>query len=170
MPTAPALNEQELAGTTRTPTQRPRSVTVAFVLWLVLGGFLLLAAALALAIDSRTLEDAMRPVLEQQEGRPPTGEEIRQAAEGFRIFNVVYNVVLGGLIVGFAFFMRAGKNWSRIALSAIGGLIVALSLLGGGANLPLLLIELVVIVTAVIMMFRPDTRSYFAAGGAPVRT
>ncbi len=93
-------------------------------------------------------------------------------------------LALAAVIVIGAFLMRAGRNWARILTGIAGSVLGVLLLLvivsfasllpllgrlpGETAglvivNIGLLVVELAMIVTAIVLMFRPEANSYFAA-------
>lgn len=90
---------------------------------------------------------------------------------------VVIGLVLLALVVATVFQMRKGRNWARIVLAVLGGL-SALSLLLGFANAGSLLglgglgvlsvlisvVQLVLLLGAILLMFRGGANAYFAAG------
>ncbi|MGH3569018.1 MAG: hypothetical protein ACRDRH_23945 [Pseudonocardia sp.] len=72
--------------------------------------------------------------------------------------------------------MRAGRNWARITIAVLGGLAILSAVLnlitygsgfgvsGGVYSIVLLLIslaQLVLLGTAMVLMFRPNVNSYF---------
>ena len=165
MPAAPALNEQDLAPVAAGP--RPRSVSTAFILWMVLAVILVASLILVLAASDDSLRDAAKQALDRQGKKTPSEQEINDTISLIRTFGIVFNLVFVALIVGFAFLMRGGKNWARISVTVVGGILVVLGLFGGGINVVFVLIELLIIVAAVYFMFRPDTKPFFGAGKAP---
>jgi hypothetical protein len=164
MPTAPSLNEQELAPVVA--ADRPRSVNVAFIMWLVVGVILLVSVALVLAVSDESLKDAARTTLDRQGKKNPTPQELDDAVSLIRTFGVVFNLVFAALVLGFAFFMRAGRNWARISVTVVGGILIVLSLFGGGVNVAFVVLELLIILGAVAFMYRADAKAFFAAGKA----
>ena len=163
MPTAPPLGEPDVAPVA---VERPTSVNTAFILWLVIGLLLLVSLVLFLAVSSADLEDQIRQGLERS-GRTLTDQEIKDGAAGYRVLAIGLNLVFAVLILAFAFVLRAGRNWARITLTALGGIVVILGLFGFGGNFLITLLELVVGAIAVVFMFRKDSNRYFAAGRAP---
>ncbi|MGH3941632.1 MAG: hypothetical protein ACRDTG_23980 [Pseudonocardiaceae bacterium] len=65
----------------------------------------------------------------------------------------------------FAFFMRKGRNWARIVLAVIGGILVLFglpSLVGvSGGQLLLTLVSMLVVLGAIITMFLPGANPWF---------
>jgi hypothetical protein len=161
MPAAPALNEQELAPAVT--VDRPKSVNTAFILWLVLGAILIASVVLVLAVSDDTLRDAARTTLDRQGKKNPSDQELNDAVKLIRTVGVVYNLVFLVLTLVFAYFMRAGRNWARIAVTVVGALQVVLGVLGFGANILIILVELLIVLAAVFFMYRPDAKPYFAS-------
>lgn len=164
MPAAPALNEQELAPVAAGP--RPRSVTTAFILWMVLGVILLASLILVLVASDDSLRDAAKQALDRQNKKNPSEQEIKDTISLIRTFGIVFNLVFLALVAAFAFLMRGGRNWARISVTVVGGILVVLGLFGGGINVLFVVIELLIIVGAVFFMYRPDAKAFFAAGKA----
>jgi hypothetical protein len=166
MPTAPALDEEELGGVA---VERPRTVTIAFVLWLVVAVVLVVGVILLAAVSTADIESAVRKAFEQQ-GRQASDQDIANAAKAIRIFGIALSLVLAAAIVGVGFVMRRGKNWARITLCALGAVVVIVGLLGFGGGLPLIILEFVVGVVAAVFMFRRESGRFFAAHRKGVRS
>jgi hypothetical protein len=75
--------------------------------------------------------------------------------------------IFAGLMLLFAFKMRAGRNWARILLTAytaVGAWSFLSAMASSGPALELMwsLAEVAFGVTAVVYMFRPESTKYFA--------
>jgi len=161
MPAAPSLNEQELG-----PTEvvaRPKSVDMAFILWLVTVAGLLVSLIISLAVSASNLEETIRVGLERQ-NRTMSAEEIKDAAAIYRTLAIVINLVFAVLVAAFAVAMRGGKNWARIWLMVVAALNVVLGVFGFSGSILITLAELVVGGVAVVFMYRGEAKPYFGSG------
>lgn len=163
MPAAPALNEEELAPVAT--GERPRSVRTSLILWLIIVAFMLISVILVLAASDDSLRQVARDILDRQGKKAPSDQEVSDMIKTIRISGAAYNVVFAALILVFAFLMRAGKNWARITVTVVGGLYIILGVLNG-VSLLFLLIELLVMLGAVFLMYRPETKPFFTRGRA----
>jgi hypothetical protein len=161
MPAAPSLNEQELGRTE--VVGRPKSVDMAFILWLVTVVGLLLSLVIYLAVSAASLEETIRVGLERQ-NRTMSAEDIKDAAALYRTLAIVINLVFAVLVAAFAFAMRGGKNWARVTLIVLAGLNVVLGLFGFSGSILITLVELVLAGVAVVFMFRGEAKAYFGSG------
>ncbi|MGI9004232.1 MAG: hypothetical protein ACR2GH_21715 [Pseudonocardia sp.] len=136
------------APTTRTPPASVRLAVILFLTDVVLG---LVNSALTLALP------------DQPQAQLPTGIVIGVLALAILVFYILFIVM-----------MRAGKNWARITLTVlapltvIGGSLVfsdisALLSVGGLglAKVVIAVVELILVVAAVVFMYRPDSNTYF---------
>lgn len=82
------------------------------------------------------------------------------------IVGAVIALVILGLELLFVFKMRAGRNWARILLTVLGvlGILSGLYGLTVGFTLGsvLNLISIVVVIAAIVFMFKPAARAYFS--------
>lgn len=141
---------------------RPDSVNRSFQLWIL---------ALVIGVVSAILgffefEAAREELIDELVA---AGDQIsREQAETLvTVSNYVavgFYLALLGLILGFVFLMRSGKNWARIVLTVVGVISVLLSLLsvaGGGLGSILQLVSAGVVITAIVFMYRRDAAPYF---------
>lgn len=152
----------------------PKEVRTSFLLWLAYLGLGLIGSILAFV----SLESVINSTLAQSGVDPaalPPGT--LAAARTGALVGVVIGLVLLALVVGAVFQMRKGRNWARIVLTVLGGL-SALSLilgffslgttlsLGGLGVLSVLLsvVQFVLLVGAILFMYRGAAQPYFAAG------
>jgi hypothetical protein len=160
MPSAPPIGEEAVAPVA---VERPRSVSTAFLLWLVIGLFLLVSLVLFITVSSASLEDLVSSAANTQ-GQSLSPQEVKDAAAGYRGLGIGINLILTLLVISFAFVMRSGKNWARVTLCVAGGIVVVIGLFGFSASILLTLLDLAAGVIAVVFMFRRDSNRYFAAG------
>lgn len=160
MPKAPALDERELGQ--GVVAARPKSVNVAFLLWLLIALVLVVGAILLAVVSTADIENAVRTAFQQQ-GRQFSDQDVANAAKAIKVFGIVISLLLALILVGLAFVMRGGKSWARIALCVVGGIVVVVGLLGFGGGLLLTIAEFIVGVVAAVFMFRRESGRFFAA-------
>src|SRR5436190_4478632 len=164
MPTAPALNEQEIQPVA---AERPKSVDNAFLLWIIGAGIYLLIVTLTVTFGADAITDSTREGLKNS-GRAYTEDDVKNLANATKIIGVVLGLLFVGLFVLFAYKMRAGRNWARIVLTVLGGLSIVVTLISisstDGLTLVVRLIGTVLTLVTIYFMFRPDANRYFAAG------
>jgi hypothetical protein len=160
--------------TTAAAGTEPKEVRTSFLLWLAYLGLGLIGAIIAFV----SLESVINSSLERS-GVDPAGlpPGTLDAARTGAVVGVVIGLVLLALVVAAVFQMRKGRNWARIVLTILGGL-SALSLilgflsigttlaLGGLGVLSVLLsvVQFVLLVGAIVFMYRGAAQPYFAAG------
>ncbi|MFG6404078.1 MULTISPECIES: hypothetical protein [unclassified Microbacterium] len=136
-------------------TARPTTVTAAFWLWVaaslvgVIGGIIILAFA----------GDA--PAIQRL-------DESQRAAAGAVIIGLgAWSIIVAALRVLFAWFMLRGRNWARILLTVLGALTI-LSVVFQAASVGVLeWISAVLVAAAIVFMYLPASRAYFAATRRP---
>lgn len=144
----------------------PQQVQTSFVLWVVVVVLQLLGTAL-----SFTDIDAAREVAEEQARAQGAGQLDPQTIDTIATVGIVFGIVLTVLfalaILVFAIFMRRGRNWARIVLAVVGGLVVLFNLVAlaaGTVNAVVQsLLTLVVVIAAVVLMFTEPANAWFAA-------
>lgn len=142
---------------------RPRIVEISFWIWIInlaLGGIAILVALTQIdrlrveAINSAVASD---PTLDRS--------MIESVATGVLIATVVVGLLC--VAVGFVlvFLMRGGRNWARIVLAVLGGLIVLFGLFGltnaTGPALAISVVQLLLLVTAIATMFGRAANAWF---------
>jgi hypothetical protein len=137
----------------RTP---PTQVIASF--WILIA-----SAALRVVIVAITLASWQRLIDAQLRNPLPantTAAQARDAMQTYLTYNVVLDLVFGGLYVLFAYMIRKGRNWARLTMTAIVVLFGLFDVLGGtdGITLISVIIELV----AVALLFMPASKAYFA--------
>lgn len=164
MPSAPALSEQELASTA--PVERPKSVDNAFMLWLIMTGLGVLGLILTLTVGSDDITEQARKALADA-GKSTAPADVDSAVKAAKTIIIVSGLLFSALYLLFAYMMRAGRNWARITLTVLGGIGIIGILLQlrqvGVVSMLFSLVQLVLIIAAVYLMFRPDGNRYFAA-------
>jgi hypothetical protein len=165
MPAAPPLDEQQ-AAPPPAAVDRPTSVDRSFILWVIAAGITLVSVLLTLTLGGDAITDAARETLRAR-GEQFSEDDVTQSATAFKTFTAIIGVLFAVLYVGFAYAMRGGKNWARIAIAILGGinliLVVLSSAGGGGLGLIINLAVAVLLLVAIYLMFRPDANQYFAA-------
>lgn len=158
MPPAPPLNDAE-----STPVQRPAAVDTSFMLWLVAAGISLIRSLLSFA----TQDDLAREIAAR------TGVTPAAAEPGF--VGTIIGLVLLAAWVAVVFAMRSGHSWARIVLTVLG----ALAVLGGLFSLITVqylfaigalgvvqalcnMASVVVLIAAIVYMFKRESSHYFA--------
>jgi hypothetical protein len=158
IPAPPPLNESELRGPAPVG-EAPKEVEISFWLWIATAALMLVGAVLTLAQRDTVLEAAR-----SANTTGLTEEQLQSFATIAVTFYVIAGLVLAGLFVLFAMKARAGKNWARISLMILGGIVflfqvLSLSILG-------ILTALVVLGGLVMLNLKPSTQ-YFAANRKP---
>jgi hypothetical protein len=89
-----------------------------------------------------------------------TAAQMRSEMHTLLIANIVLDVVFGVLYVLFAYMVRAGRNWARLAVTAVVLVFGLFDILNGTDVFTLfsVLLELV----AVGVLYAPTSRAYFA--------
>jgi small-conductance mechanosensitive channel len=150
----------------------PAPVRTSFLLWVVNAG---------LAVVSMVLLLLGGPEL-MMAGQPTQMDPGFQQAAMIGLYVAVgFLLVVIALELFFAFQMRAGRNWARIVLAVLGGLAILLGLLGigstfamlgagplGAANAVISLIGYPLTIAAIVFMFLPGARDWFAPRAARV--
>lgn len=148
----------------------PPDVQTSFKLWLAA----IVAGAASTLLGSLLFEDIL--AISGEELPPELGPEDAQLALAFgAVLLVVFTLGVLALLLLFAFKMRAGRNWARIVLTVVGGVILVIGLLGLGGTFALFglgalgvlagllsLAQLVLFAAAIFFMFRPGASAYFA--------
>jgi hypothetical protein len=157
-PTGPAYG----APVTRGP--RPPSATLAVrLLWGAIALFVL-GAVLTFGSGSSVIADEM-----VRAGATP--EQADAATATVMVIGGVIVVVLGGLFVLLTVFIARGAGWARIVttvLASIGVLLTLPSLFGLGsedqpvASTVVSLLQLVLVVAAVVLLYRPEAHRWFS--------
>jgi len=132
----------------------PADVDNAFKLWLVSIGIGVLGIIASLIFTDR---DALAQKLKDS-GSTLGTNQLHSAVNA--------TLIIIGLELLFAFKMRAGRNWARIVLTVLGVLGVLSALYGLTAGLTigtiLNIISILVVIAAIVFMFRPASRAYFS--------
>ena len=133
----------------------------------VVVGFATLIASFAVSgeADVQMVADVMR-----QQGQPLPVEDARTLYTAVVVGVFAFMAVVAALWIMFLFFMRAGRNWARIVVTAVGVVWFVFSvppILGaatGGALTALLsLLQLLTVGATIVAAFLAPSNEYFAA-------
>ncbi|GLZ38209.1 hypothetical protein [Actinokineospora sp. NBRC 105648] len=161
MPAAPQVNHPPAPA-------RPKSVDLAFNLWLASAILGVVGFVLVLVLGKDAMREAARKSL-QQSNTAFTPSQLDTAVNASLIFAGVIAVLSFGLFLLFAFKMRAGRNWARLTLAILGLLYVLLNVLGvvGGDQAVLDtvvgIVQILLVVGAIYYMFTKEAKAYFEA-------
>src|SRR2546430_2160921 len=99
------------------PVHRPRAIDTAFQL--IIAGVVVgsVGKALAMMLDRDQLVALIRQALTGS-GQPFTEDDVVGLIGPFRVIVALGVAILIGVLVLFAFRMRAGRNWARVLLTA----------------------------------------------------
>ncbi|MGH3774306.1 MAG: hypothetical protein ACRDRR_00995 [Pseudonocardiaceae bacterium] len=138
---------------------RPREIEISFWLWIatvVLG----VVGVVIMYIQIDLLRAELINSLLAQDSTAD-----RPTVERFATVGSVVAVVIGLLLVGgqllLVFLMRGGRNWARIVLAVLGGLVVLFGLIGFAAGSVSGLLQLLLLVGAIVTMFLPAANAWF---------
>lgn len=142
---------------------RPKAVEISFWLWITNLVLVLLGLVLLYTQRDQIRAEMINNLLAQD----PTADRsvVESVAAAGLVVGVVFVLlfVAAGLI--FVFLMRGGRNWARIALAVLGGLLVLVSLIGlagaTGASAVTGLPQLLLLIGAIVTMFRPAANAWF---------
>jgi hypothetical protein len=154
------------------PITRPKAVDSAFNAVLASIVISSLGTVFTVLLDRALLttmvSDMMADLPEGQAG--PSDEPGAMSVSGtvgaFQVILGFSIAIFAGLMLLFAFKMRAGRNWARILLTvytAVGVWSFLSAMASSGAELELMwsLADVAFGVTAVVYMFRPESTKYF---------
>lgn len=142
---------------------RPRTVEISFWLWMVILTFGAVSSLLALAQIDRLRTEAIN----QMAAQDPTLDRstIESVATGALIGTVLVGLVFVTIGFVFAFLMRGGRNWARIALAVLGGLAVLVGLFGlvnvSGPTAVTSFVQLLLVAGAIVTMFGSQANAWF---------
>jgi hypothetical protein len=169
MPYAPPVGADQYATNFDPTAPRPKSVDNSFMLWIVNAAISLIGGVIGLFVSSQSVRDAVRKSLEKTSSTV-TEADIDTAVNVARTVGVVIGVLFLALYLLFAFKMRAGRNWARIVLLILGVLNIlgtVFALANGttpGVGIAINVVQAVIVIAAVVLMYRPDASQYFASG------
>ncbi|MGH3933051.1 MAG: hypothetical protein ACRDTF_24100 [Pseudonocardiaceae bacterium] len=146
---------------------RPKEVEISFGLWMTSVLISLISSVIFVSqfdtFRSMVLEEASR----QMQGQDRVLDESQLDAivtAGFVLALAIILIIMLLQLV-FAFLMRKGRNWARIVLAVIGGILVlfGLSSLVGvpGGQLFLTLVSMIIVLGAIVTMFLPGANPWF---------
>ena len=141
---------------------QPRDVDMAFWLWVASLLVSLIGQLFGLSATVNGLQDSMQG----RSTQPLSPDALASMAHIFFIVIIVVTVLFIALLVFFGVKMRAGRNWARITITVL-TVLEALSLVNslmttGGLEMIASIVSVLLAVAAVVLMFRPDAKAYFA--------
>ena len=152
----------------------PKEVRTSFLLWLAYLAVGLLGSIITFASLDSLIDAGLEQAGIDPSQVPP--EAIAAGRAGVLV-GVVLGLVLLALVVATVFQMRKGRNWARIVLAVLGGLSAlgvlnaftgAGTLIGlgglGVVSVVLSAVQFVLLVAAIVFMFRRPANAWFAAG------
>ncbi|MEJ2856554.1 MULTISPECIES: hypothetical protein [unclassified Saccharothrix] len=157
IPPPPPLSESELSGAQAVDRPAaPTEVRVSFWIW-VAGAVLFGLGAIYALTQRDQFTEAVRATPQAKDLAP---DAIEAAATASWLFAVLLNVVLAGLLVLFAFQVRAGKSWARVVLAVLTALVLLIVLFGPS---PLGLLTALLSIVGVVLLYLPNSKAYFDA-------
>lgn len=145
------------------PTEPPRSVIVSFWILIASAAVRVLLVVITAASWSRVVDELLKQPL-------PAGTTVataRSAIEQNLLVNLILDVVFAAIYVYFAFMVRRGRNWARLAITAIVAVFAVLGVLA--ASDLFTLVRVLIELAAVGLLFRKPAKAYFAAMRASAR-
>jgi len=141
---------------------QPRDVDMAFWLWVAS----LLVSLIGQLFGLSATVDGLQDSMQERSTQPLSPDALASMAHIFFIVIIVVTVLFIALLVFFGVKMRAGRNWARITITVLTAL-EALSLVNtlmttGGLEMIASIVSVLLAVAAVVLMFRPDAKAYFA--------
>lgn len=144
----------------------PQQVQTSFLLWAVIVLLQLVGIALTFA-ERETLRAAAEEQARARDGGRIDPQAVDTIVTVGLVFGVVLAVLFAAAILVCAIFMRRGRNWARIVLAVLGGLLALfalVSLVGGTVSAVVQsLLTLVVVIAALVLMFTEPANTWFAA-------
>jgi hypothetical protein len=139
------------------PVRKPPTQVIASF-WILIA-----SAALRVVIAAITLA-SWNSIIDQQLRNPlpanTTAAQARDAFQNYLTYNIVLDVVFGGLYVLFAYRIRAGRNWARLTMTAIVVIFGLFDILGRTDGITL--ISVIVELVAVALLYMRGSKEYFA--------
>lgn len=145
---------------------RPNEVDTSFWLWI--SAFLIGVVGLILSYPQ--VQEIKAQVMSQALAEDPTLD--RATFES--AMTVGFAFALGLLLlflamqIVFVFLMRGGRNWARIVMAVLGGVFLLFGLVGlllgptSGSGFSVLgLVQVLLVIGAIVMMFRPAANAWF---------
>jgi hypothetical protein len=133
-------------------------VRISFAIWLVLAGLSVLGAVLVLISPRRIILEQLRGTPEIARYADPNLHRLLTTAA---VLIAVAIIVLALVFLLFAVLARAGRNWARITLAVLTGLVVVIRLgFPAGAAVPTFLV-LAVLLAATVLLFTPGANVHF---------
>lgn len=161
----------------------PKEVRTSFLLWMAYLALGVIGLVLNFVAQDAILDAGIRIGLEgtgltEADLPPGTLDQAREEAVAGVLPQAIGNIVVIVVIAAAAFFMRQGRNWARIVLTVFGAisvlfgliaLVAAGLLLSAGAFgvmiVLALVLQVVLVIAAVVFMYRGGAKPYFTARG-----
>lgn len=146
------------------PAEPPKSILTAVKLMYVGAGLAVLSLVLALVLRDDVREDTIDQLVDG--GTSPADAE--SMADSLVAFSIVSAVIIIVLWLWMASANRKGKQWARVTATVLGGLNILFTLLslfsgGGGLNLLVSVITLVLAGYILWLLYRPESTTYYQA-------
>ncbi|WHT19044.1 hypothetical protein N8J89_39145 [Crossiella sp. CA-258035] len=114
---------------------RPQQVELAFWVWVAGAVIYVIGSVLGYLGSKEQLAGLQEFQRSQVNNLPPELQErfaqtMESAGGTALIVGMVFGIIMAGLFVMFAVFMRNGRNWARVVLTVLGGLGILSGLLG----------------------------------------
>ncbi|KAA2264843.1 hypothetical protein F0L68_07135 [Solihabitans fulvus] len=161
LPPAPPVSDSEMRSVA---VAKPKAVDTAFQLWIAS----VIVGLVANLISFATAQDVLNKTNEK------LGTALQQSSPSYG--SAIFSLVILALWVVLIFQMRGGANWARIVLTVLGGLSILAQLLGllaigilfsvgalGAIQALLGIVELIVVIGAIVFMFKGESSRYFKA-------
>lgn len=135
----------------------PKEVNIAFAVWVLSS----LVSSVLQALDVDVFVEAF---LKQPANQPPGAQLSAGAVRG--IFYIAL-VVVGALMLLFAWKMRSGRNWARVLLTALAvfGLYTQASAVGFSDWIAV--VSVAITATGLVYMYMPPSNAYFRSFRTP---
>ncbi|APU12557.1 hypothetical protein UA75_02355 [Actinoalloteichus sp. GBA129-24] len=152
---------EQPSGPGQRPT-RPRTVNIAFILYLVNSALGILGAVILMAtMDSLIVAEARAAGLDSE------AESVLETFRAAMMITAVIALIFSAVFLLFVFMMRNGRNWARILLTVLSGLAL-LSTIGSlgdtGSNGLLVgqtMLSIALPIGAIVAMYLPESNRYF---------
>jgi hypothetical protein len=162
MPVAPQYVAQPEAAAP--PVERPSGITRAVQLMYVGAGLGVVGIALGWATKSQ-LHDKIA------NGSTRSASDVDALVTTSLVTATIVGLIGVGLWLWMAAANKAGRSWARIVATVFGGLNVVFTLLGltqsSGASIALDVVSLVLAVTILVLLWKPESSAYYKAKSAP---
>jgi hypothetical protein len=129
----------------------PREVNIAFAVWV-------LSTLLSTILQSFGGDAFVKEYQRAAAGQPTAQVDPNTLKTAF----IVGVVIVGLLMLFFAWKMRSGRNWARIVLTVLAVLGLLFQASSVGLSEPLALIGVLITIVGLVFMYMPAANAYFA--------